>query len=142
MEKERRRAFYADLSLFAVAVIWGGGFVAGKAALTGFSAMTVVALRFCGAALLSGLLFFRIIRKSQPKVIRHGLMLGIIQFAAQGIQLMGLNYTTAGKQAFLHRRICSARPVSSVDHYEKTAGTLEFCRRAYRSDGDWLIESE
>ena len=101
MEKERRRAFYADLSLFAVAVIWGGGFVAGKAALTGFSAMTVVALRFCGAALLSGLLFFRIIRKSEPRVIRHGLMLGIIQFAAQGIQLMGLNYTTAGKQAFL-----------------------------------------
>ena len=101
MEKERRRALYADLSLFAVAVIWGGGFVAGKAALTGFSAMTVVALRFCGAAILSGLLFFRIIRKSEPRVIRHGLMLGIIQFAAQGIQLMGLNYTTAGKQAFL-----------------------------------------
>ena len=34
-------------------------------------------------------------------MIQHGLLLGIIQFFAQGIQLMGLKYTTAGKQAFL-----------------------------------------
>ena len=72
-----------------------------KALLTGFSALTVVTLRFCGAAFLTGILFFRIIRKSDCRVIRHGLILGVVQFAAQGIQLMGLNYTTAGKQAFL-----------------------------------------
>ena len=79
----------------------GGGFVAGKASLSGFSPMAVVALRFCGAALLSALLFFRILRKSDGRVIRHGLLLGVIQFAAQGIQLLGLKYTTPGKQAFL-----------------------------------------
>lgn len=101
MEENRRRVLYADLSLLAVAVIWGGGFVAGKASLSGFSPMAVVALRFCGAALLSALLFFRILRKSDGSVIRHGLLLGVIQFAAQGIQLLGLKYTTPGKQAFL-----------------------------------------
>ena len=101
MEENRRRVLYADLSLLAVAVIWGGGFVAGKASLSGFSPMAVVALRFCGAALLSALLFFRILRKSDGRVIRHGLLLGVIQFAAQGIQLLGLKYTTSGKQAFL-----------------------------------------
>ena len=101
MEENRRRVLYADLSLLAVAVIWGGGFVAGKASLSGFSPMAVVALRFCGAALLSALLFFRILRKSDGRVIRHGLLLGVIQFAAQGIQLLGLKYTTPGKQAFL-----------------------------------------
>ena len=101
MEENRRRVLYADLSLLAVAVIWGGGFVAGKASLSCFSPMAVVALRFCGAALLSALLFFRILRKSDGRVIRHGLLLGVIQFAAQGIQLLGLKYTTPGKQAFL-----------------------------------------
>ena len=101
MEENRRRVLYADLSLLAVAVIWGGGFVAGKASLSGFSPMAVVALRFCAAALLSALLFFRILRKSDGRVIRHGLLLGVIQFAAQGIQLLGLKYTTPGKQAFL-----------------------------------------
>ena len=101
MEENRRRVLYADLSLLAVAVIWGGGFVAGKASLSGVSPMAVVALRFCGAALLSALLFFRILRKSDGRVIRHGLLLGVIQFAAQGIQLLGLKYTTPGKQAFL-----------------------------------------
>ena len=101
MEENRRRVLYADLSLLAVAVIWGGGFVAGKASLSGFSPMAVVALRFCGAALLSALLFFRILRKSDGRVIRHGLLLGVIQFAAQGLQLLGLKYTTPGKQAFL-----------------------------------------
>ena len=101
MEENRRRVLYADLSLLAVAVIWGGGFVAGKASLSGFSPMAVVALLFCGAALLSALLFFRILRKSDGRVIRHGLLLGVIQFAAQGIQLLGLKYTTPGKQAFL-----------------------------------------
>ena len=101
MEENRRRVLYADLSLLAVAVIWGGGFVAGKASLSGFSPMAVVALRFCGAALLSALLFFRILRTSDGRVIRHGLLLGVIQFAAQGIQLLGLKYTTPGKQAFL-----------------------------------------
>lgn len=101
MEENRRRVLFADLSLLAVAVIWGGGFVAGKASLSGFSPMAVVALRFCGAALLSALLFFRILRKSDGRVIRHGLLLGVIQFAAQGIQLLGLKYTTPGKQAFL-----------------------------------------
>ena len=101
MRKNSHTVLYADLSLLAVAVIWGGGFVAGKASLTGFSALTVVTLRFCGAAFLTGILFFRIIRKSDRRVIRHGLILGVVQFAAQGIQLMGLNYTTAGKQAFL-----------------------------------------
>lgn len=101
MEENRRRVLYADLSLLAVAVIWGGGFCGGEGFSVRFSPMAVVALRFCGAALLSALLFFRILRKSDGRVIRHGLLLGVIQFAAQGIQLLGLKYTTPGKQAFL-----------------------------------------
>lgn len=100
MEETKHKMMMADVTLLLVAIIWGGGFVAGKASLSGFSAVTVIAFRFLGAALLSGILFFRIIRKSEKKVMQHGLLLGIIQFA-QGIQLMGLNYTTAGKQAFL-----------------------------------------
>ena len=70
MEENRRRVLYADLSLLAVAVIWGGGFVAGKASLSGFSPMAVVALRFCGAALLSALLFFVFFYTESYKSIR------------------------------------------------------------------------
>lgn len=91
----------ANLGLFLTAAIWGGGFIAGKVALAEYSPFTILFFRFFGAAVLSGILFFPVLRKSSGDTAKKGLLLGIVQFTGLSLQLAGLRLTTAGKQAFL-----------------------------------------
>lgn len=100
MEK-KQYIFFANLGLFFTAAIWGGGFIAGKVALAEYSPFTILFFRFSGAALLSGILFFPILRRSDRDTIKKGLLLGIVQFSGLSLQLAGLRLTTAGKQSFL-----------------------------------------
>lgn len=97
--KKKERA--ANLLLLAVAIVWGGGFVAGKMALTGLNPAPVLLYRFSMATLLCGICFCRRIR-STPKVTAvKGCLIGALQMAAQAVQLVGLQYTTPAKQSFL-----------------------------------------
>lgn len=92
---------YADAVLLLVAVIWGGGFIAGKVALETASPLWILFIRFALAALCMGVLFFRQIKGAGRENRRIGCMLGAIQFAALFIQLFALQYTTTAKQSFL-----------------------------------------
>ena len=91
----------ADGILFVVAIIWGGGFIAGKVALETASPQWILFIRFGLAALVIGLLFFRTIKKSGISCMGWGFALGFIQFVALFIQLFALQYTTTAKQSFL-----------------------------------------
>ena len=88
-------------ALFLVAMIWGGGFVAGKMALSGFSPFMILTWRFLISALLCGGIFFRKIRKTPRRTIFSGCAIGCIQLLALALQLIGLNHTTPAKQSFL-----------------------------------------
>ena len=94
-------ARHADAILLLVAVIWGGGFIAGKVALETASPLWILFIRFALAALCMGGLFFRQIKEAARENCRIGCMLGAIQFAALFIQLFALQYTTTAKQSFL-----------------------------------------
>lgn len=98
MNKKERAA---NLLLLIVAIIWGGGFVAGKMALTGLSPTGVLLYRFSMAALLCGICFFRRVCRTPKETAIKGCMIGALQMAAQAVQLVGLQYTTAAKQSFL-----------------------------------------
>lgn len=91
----------ADLILLLVAAIWGGGFVAGKMALAELAPLAILAARFCGSAIVFGVLFWKRIRKSSRKVLRAGILIGSIQFLALFIQMYALQYTSSMKQSFL-----------------------------------------
>lgn len=91
----------ANAALFIVAMIWGGGFVAGKMALTGFEPFVILAYRFLISALFCGIIFFKKIKASTKKAASRGMFIGALQFAALSIQLVGLKYTTSAKQSFL-----------------------------------------
>lgn len=91
----------ADALLFIVAVIWGGGFIAGKVALETASPQWILFVRFGLAALVIGLLFFKKIKNSGTSCVGWGFILGFIQFVALFIQLFALQYTTTAKQSFL-----------------------------------------
>ncbi len=83
------------------AAIWGGGFIAGKMALTGFEPATVVACRYSMGALLCAVFFFKRIRNTPPEIIKKGIAIGLVQVAGQMVQLIGLQYTSSANQSFL-----------------------------------------
>ena len=90
-----------SLMLLLAAIIWGGGFVAGKMALTTLTPFAILTWRFGLAAILSGLLFSRRILHTPRKTILYGCVIGCLQMCALGLQLTGLQYTTSAKQSFL-----------------------------------------
>lgn len=101
LKNSRMSAGAADALLLLTAAIWGGGFAAGKLALAGLSPMPILMYRFCGSALVLGLLFRRRIAAATRRTVRCGCMLGALQFLGLAIQMAALQYTTPSKQSFL-----------------------------------------
>ncbi|MDR3265462.1 MAG: DMT family transporter [Synergistaceae bacterium] len=83
------------------AALWGLGFVAMKEALDAYPTFWILFFRFGLATLLMGVLFLRRIRQARRRDLIGGAAIGCFLFLGMGIQTLGLNYTTAGKQAFL-----------------------------------------
>lgn len=99
--ENKRKVFIAKISLFLVAIIWGGGFVAGKMAIGGTTPFVVLTYRFGVAAIICFIIFFKRIIHTNKSTIKRGLTIGAIQFVALAVQLTGLQYTTSAKQSFL-----------------------------------------
>jgi len=98
---EKKKSLYADMSLFIVAILWGGGFVAVKDALDNITPMYIMAMRFGLSFALMAIIFWKKIKKVTKKDLAAGTVVGIFLFTAFTAQTVGLQYTTAGKQAFL-----------------------------------------
>ncbi|MDQ0508472.1 putative DMT superfamily transporter inner membrane protein [Aedoeadaptatus ivorii] len=91
----------AELMLWALAMIWGGSFVAAKFSIESFSPYPVMVIRFFLGALLL-LLAVPAARKRPDRItwiggIELGLLLGI----ATAFQMVGLQYTTPANQTFI-----------------------------------------
>lgn len=98
---KERRSIYADMSLLLVALFWGGGFVAVKNALDNVKPFYMMAIRFILAFILLSIVFFNRFRKVRLEDLKSGSIVGLFLFAGFAAQTVGLQYTTAGKQAFL-----------------------------------------
>ena len=75
----RLKMVAADLALLLVAVIWGGGFIASKEALSSLSAFGVMSSRFLLSAAVMFLLFHKKILRGTGREIRYGVVIGAIQ---------------------------------------------------------------
>ena len=91
----------AEILLLIVAIIWGGGFIAGKVALETANPLWILFGRFSLASVFLGLVFFKQIKSASKECIRAGLGIGLLQDIALFIQLFALQYTTTAKQSFL-----------------------------------------
>ncbi len=91
----------ANIYLLISAMISGGGYIAGKIALTGLSPIAIIALRFLLGAVVIGVAFRTIIFPAKKSVVIQGLCIGIMHLVALLFQLVGLQYTTPAKQSFL-----------------------------------------
>lgn len=91
----------AIAGLILVTVIWGGGFVASDMALLSLRPFQIMTIRFFLATVLMGLLNIRAVGTIGRKEIGAGILMGIALFAAFSLQIIGLQYTTPSKNAFL-----------------------------------------
>ncbi|MDR7855436.1 DMT family transporter [Tissierella sp.] len=98
---KNKKAFYADMSLLLVAIIWGSGFIVTKNALDHITPFYMLFYRFFVSAVLLSVIFFKKIRKASLKDIKGGVIIGLFLFAGFATQTVGLQYTEAGKQAFI-----------------------------------------
>lgn len=93
-------------ALILVTVIWGGGFVASDIALESMKPFQIMMVRFLLASVLMGVIS-RGQQKSEEKLkdragaIKAGILMGVTLFMGFAFQIIGLQYTTPSKNAFL-----------------------------------------
>jgi drug/metabolite transporter (DMT)-like permease len=91
----------ADVSLFAVAVVWGYTFVAIKDALASITPFNFIAVRFVISLFLLCLIFRKSLMEITRKELWGGMVIGIFLFLSYAFQTVGLKYTTASNAGFI-----------------------------------------
>lgn len=95
------KKYTAIFGLILVTVIWGGGFVASDMALDSLLPFQIMAIRFVLASLLMLPLSIRSLKGIKREEIRAGILMGAALFTGFSLQIIGLQYTTPSKNAFL-----------------------------------------
>lgn len=96
-----KREILADSLLLLTALIWGCAFAVVKNALDSFPPGAIIAMRYLIAAVITGILFRRHLKELTRGDVARGALVGLLLFGAYIVQTTGLQYTTAGKNAFL-----------------------------------------
>jgi len=97
----KKKSLLADISLFIVAIFWGGGFIAVKDALSSLTPFYIMAMRFGISVIIMLLIFRKKIKLITKNVLKVGVLVGLLLFLGFAAQTVGMKYTTAGKNAFL-----------------------------------------
>lgn len=120
MSGSKPPGWLVDLSLIAVALIWGTTFVLVKRALADVSTLLFLTLRFIVATALLALIFRSQFRGANvPRSFRAGMIAGLCLFAGYVLQTFGLKYTSASKTGFITGLYIPLVPVFSSIVYKK-----------------------
>ena len=96
-----RKEWIADGILMLTAMIWGTGFVVMKNTLSSVPPAAIIAIRYTIAAALTAVLFHKHLKGIARADVARGALVGLLLALAYIVQTIGLDYTTAGKNAFL-----------------------------------------
>jgi len=96
-----KKSTIADLALLLVAIIWGSGFIVTKNALDNIGPYYLLFSRFIVASTVLGTIMYKKIKNATKEDIKAGIIIGLFLFAGFATQTVGLQYTEAGKQAFI-----------------------------------------
>ncbi|MCI1945618.1 DMT family transporter [Clostridium luticellarii] len=108
-----KESLIADISLLLVALIWGGGFIAAKVALSSITPFYLLSFRFLCSGIILYIIFFKKVIKIDRQSFIAGIILGLILYVGQTFQTVGLKYTTPGKQSFLTASYAAMVPFAS-----------------------------
>lgn len=91
---------WPELALIYASIVWGSTFFIVKGCLTDIHPVTLVAYRFCAAAVILGaiLAYFK---KPLWKSITQGACLGVLVWISMLTQTLGLQYTSATNSGFI-----------------------------------------
>ena len=107
---DKNRSFWCKLGLLAVTMIWGSSFVVVKNTTASLSPSAIIFFRFSLAAVLLAAVFFRRLKNITREAVSRGALIGATTFTAYELQTYGVEYTTAGNNAFLTGIYCVAVP--------------------------------
>lgn len=96
-----KRELIADALLLLTALIWGSAFAVVKNTLDSFPPSAIIAMRYALASAITAVLFRRHLRGLTRADVARGALVGLLLSGAYIVQTIGLQYTTAGKNAFL-----------------------------------------
>ena len=96
-----KRELISDSLLLLTALIWGTGFVVVKNTLDSFPPAAIITIRYAVSALITAVVFRKQLKGLNRKDVLLGLVVGFLLAASFIVQTIGLQYTTAGKNAFL-----------------------------------------
>ncbi len=92
----------AELMLIAVAIVWGGGFVATEYAIDAqMPNSLILSIRFMLASLILFAFSAKDIVTVDKKTLKHGIIAGFFLFLGFFIQIIGQSQTTVSNAAFL-----------------------------------------
>ena len=119
-----------SLILLGCSVIWGSAFVAQSAAMAyGMEPFAFTAVRMLvGAVCLMPFIYMRrktalpATREGQKKLVRSGVLIGLTVAVASWLQQVGLQYTTAGKGAFLTALYILLVPIVGAVFFHRKTG--------------------
>ena len=96
-----KKELFADGLLLLTALIWGSAFAVVKNTLDSFPPAAIIAMRYAIATLLTAVAFRKHLRGMTRGDVARGAMVGLLLSAGYIVQTIGLQFTTAGKNAFL-----------------------------------------
>lgn len=100
MKKDSKK-YLGMLALLLVTIIWGGGFVASNIALESLTPFQILFFRFLIASVIMAVPAAQKRKSIKRCDLTGGALLGTALFGGFALQIIGLQYTTASKNAFL-----------------------------------------
>jgi len=101
---------FSRFGLFLAAFLWGVSFVLMKNVLTNVQPFYILAIRFCGAALILLPACAKKLKKLDKSYLIGGALMGAALLLSYVFQTYGLQRTTPGKNAFLTSAYCVMAP--------------------------------
>ena len=98
---EKKKMLAADLLIVFCALTWGGDYIAAKVTLLEVPPMYLLGIRFSVTFFILALMFRRRLRSINRRTFRAGLIVGSIMAVAYISLIVGIQFTTAGKAAFI-----------------------------------------
>lgn len=133
------RSRIAELSLVAIAAIWGLTFVMVQDAVERLAVMTFLAYRFLPACALVAIVFRRQLRELSRAGWAAGAAMGVFLTAGYVFQTLGLQLTTAAKAGFITGLFVVLTPVFGALFFGQRAGWPAWAAAGVSTAGLYLL---
>ena len=105
--------------LFLATLVWGTSFIVLKETISQVPSFYVIGIRFVIAGGILSLIFIKKLKNGSKKTFVKGVILGLLLFSAYLTQTLGLENTTAGRNAFITGSYCVMCPFLVWLFYKK-----------------------